>query len=108
MSSIVGSSSAESSYTPPGHQQAKEKQLELDKESLKETLLQQLSKVFHEPDIPLKDKVILGPIEKYIKYSKNPLSNLLPFRPIPLEAYDPLAAYSLYFNASAAHSPRAK
>lgn len=25
---------------------------------------------FMEPDIPLKDKVILGPIDKYIRYSK--------------------------------------
>ncbi len=26
--------------------------------------------MFHEPEIPLEDKIILGPIDKYIKYSK--------------------------------------
>jgi len=34
-------------------------------------------KVFHEPEIPLEDKVILGPIDKYIYYSKNDLMSLL-------------------------------
>jgi len=37
------------------------------------TFLEQLKLVFHEPDIPLNDKVNLGPIDKYILYSK-PLS----------------------------------
>ena len=29
-----------------------------------------MQEFFREPDIPLKDKIVLGPIDKYIKYSK--------------------------------------
>jgi hypothetical protein len=48
-----------------------EKQLETENTNHKHIgLLQQLAAVFHEPEIPLKDKVTLGPIEKYVRYSK--------------------------------------
>ena len=74
------SSSEQSQYEPPktpgsdADQEAKKSPLKaavVVPEVKPATFLQALAKVFHEPEIPLEDKVILGPIDKYIRYSKS-------------------------------------
>ena len=46
-----------------------------------------LQNFFNEPDIPLRDKVILGPIDKYKYYSKVVYINIIiQNRQIPMEA----------------------
>ena len=67
----MSSSSEEGQYEPP-----KTPGSEVDQEAQQEphkqlTFIQALAKVFHEPEIPLEDKVILGPLDKYRKYSKS-------------------------------------
>ena len=72
------SSSEQSQYDPPktpgseADQEAKKPLKAVEVPEVKPaTFLQALAKVFHEPEIPLEDKVILGPIDKYIRYSKS-------------------------------------
>ena len=69
----------------------------------KKTLWGQLANVFHEPEIPLKDKIVLGPIDKYIVYSKDK-GDLKWYRSFSVEADDSLTADSLHNDASYAHS----